>query len=642
MADSTVNDAADAIVGEHAPDAPEAPKKSVATKLVELAEDRYEFGCAPDGEPFAWPKNGALVTRALRGGRQSLRAELAKEFYEKHGAAASQAALADALTVVEGKSQQKDPTPLQLRVAEYEGRLLLDIGDATGNAIAVDKTGWQVIDRPPVFFRRTATTGALPAPVGGAAFDDVLWPHLNVAEKYRPLVLALLVAELMPNMPHVVVLLTGEQGTGKSTATGRLASILDPSPAQLRKPPRDVEGWTTAAAGQWVPALDNLSDIADWLSDAFCRASTGDGDVRRRLYTDGDLAVFAFRRCVIFNGIDVGAIRGDLADRLVHLALERIPKRNRRKDETLADQWRSDHPRVLGALLDLAVKVLQVLPGVVVEDPPRMADYAYVVAAVDEVLGTTGLETYQALSTDLALDAATSDPVLIALEKAVTEDVTLTAGELLPMLQEAVQEKDEIGFRKPWRAPRGWPATPRALTATLKRRAPTLRTLGWTVEPGERHATRSKVITWRLKPPAGGGGDGAERGQDVRRGGKDAADAAFAADALFPQVNGHAPGAAKSAAKGAANRDDAAGAANPRDAAPDAAEFAALRAHVLTCANEDHAANAASAAHSAPLLTCRRCRESATSPLIGGLCRRCAYPAGGDERDDVEDIGWSA
>jgi hypothetical protein len=44
--------------------------------------------------------------------------------------------------------------------------------------------------------------------------------------------------------------------------------------------------------------LDNLSTVPDWLSDSICRAVTGDGDVRRKLYTDGEHAVFSFRRAV--------------------------------------------------------------------------------------------------------------------------------------------------------------------------------------------------------------------------------------------------------------------------------------------------------------------------------------------------------
>jgi hypothetical protein len=71
-------DAADEIVGKNAPDAPDAPKESTATRLVKLAERRYQLGCTPDGEPFAIPLKGPWIVRLLRGGRGSLRAELAQ------------------------------------------------------------------------------------------------------------------------------------------------------------------------------------------------------------------------------------------------------------------------------------------------------------------------------------------------------------------------------------------------------------------------------------------------------------------------------------------------------------------------------------------------------------------------------------
>ena len=80
----------------------------------------------------------------------------------------------------------------------------------------------------------------------------------------------------------------------------------------------------TAAAGSWVVALDNLSGIPPWLSDSLCRAVTGDGSVKRALYTDAGLSIVSFRRCVIVNGIDVGAVRPDLGERLAVVDLKRI------------------------------------------------------------------------------------------------------------------------------------------------------------------------------------------------------------------------------------------------------------------------------------------------------------------------------
>ena len=53
-----------------------------------------------------------------------------------------------------------------------------------------------------------------------------------------------------PDVPHPVLALRGEQGSGKSTGTRTLAGLLDPSPAQVRKPPREVDAWVTAAGGR--------------------------------------------------------------------------------------------------------------------------------------------------------------------------------------------------------------------------------------------------------------------------------------------------------------------------------------------------------------------------------------------------------
>jgi hypothetical protein len=59
---------------------------------------------------------------------------------------------------------------------------------------------------------------------------------------------------------------------------------------------------------------------------------------------------------------------------------------------------------VLGALLDLAAQVHHRLPAVEVADSPRMADFAKVLAAVDEVHGTHGLARYRERAKRAAAD----------------------------------------------------------------------------------------------------------------------------------------------------------------------------------------------------------------------------------------------
>ena len=57
----------------------------------------------------------------------------------------------------------------------------------------------------------------------------------------------------------------------------------DASPAALRSVPRDLTEWQTVASASRVVGLDNISRINEELSDAFCRAVTGEGAARRQL-----------------------------------------------------------------------------------------------------------------------------------------------------------------------------------------------------------------------------------------------------------------------------------------------------------------------------------------------------------------------
>jgi energy-coupling factor transporter ATP-binding protein EcfA2 len=479
-------------------------KDSTATLLVGLALARYRLGLSADDEPFAVALEGPPIVRALRGGKGSLRAELADAYYADAGKVAAQQALADALLVLEGRAQHEAPERLHLRVAEHDGAHYLDLGDVTGRAVRITGGKWHVVAEPPVLFRRTQLTGALPTPDRDGSLDE-LWTLLNVTDADRPLVLAWLVAALLPDVPHPVLALRGEQGSGKSTATRTLAGLLDPSPAQVRKPPRDVDGWVTAASGSWVVGIDNVSTVAEWWSDALCRAVTGDGDVRRRLYSDADLTVFSFRRVVVLNGIDLGAVRDDLAERLLTVELARIPDTGRQLDADLAARWSEAHPRMLGALLDLAGQVLAALPDTRLDRLPRMADFARVLAAVDTVLGTHALADYAQQAGDLAADAVDSDPVLAAIAAAVVEPWTGTGAELLHLI---------TPDREGWRAPKEWPKDPRALTGILRRRAPSLRRLGWTVDDLGRGG-HDKLVRFELRPPTPADRAGDDAGDDA-------------------------------------------------------------------------------------------------------------------------------
>ena len=223
--------------------------KSVATRLIAMAEECYRLGVTTTGEAFAVPVDGPNVARLLRGGRRSLRAELATRFFAETKTAANAQALTDALLVLEGRAQAMEPTELALRVARHDGDLVLDLGDDEGYAVVISPHGWEVVKVSPVLFWRTKATLALPSP---AEHGDLgrLQALLNVGEADWPLLVAWLVAALIPDIPHPVLLLKGEHGTAKSWAAKLLTALVDPCASQLRTAPRNVR---TGASRRLAP-----------------------------------------------------------------------------------------------------------------------------------------------------------------------------------------------------------------------------------------------------------------------------------------------------------------------------------------------------------------------------------------------------
>lgn len=469
-----------------------ADKKSVAARLVGMAQERYVLGVSEDGEPFGADRTRPHLSMLLRAGKAGLRAELASRYFAETGTVAGGQALTDATLILEGLAASQTLEKLYLRIADHQGTSYIDTGRIDGKVVRIRAGTWSVVDTAPVRFLRTKLTAAMPLPAPDCDLDR-LWDFINIAVADRPILLAVLVAALIQcDVPHPVLALFAEQGSAKSTTTRMLVDLVDPSPVPLRQAPRDADTWVHAASGSWVVALDNLSAIPSWLSDSLCRAATGDGNVKRALYTDGDLAVVKFRRCVIVNGIDVGAVRPDLAERMALVDLRRIDRHMRQPEATLQQQWCEALPGILSGLLNLAAAVHRRLETITLDDAPRMADFGRVLAAVDEVLLSDGLRRYMSRADQLSEDSLSADPFMEQLRRRLREPLRGQSGaDLLALITPTGEH---------WRRPKEWPKNGRDVTSLLRRHAPALRNLGWAIENDGARNHRN-VLLWTIYPP---------------------------------------------------------------------------------------------------------------------------------------------
>ena len=473
-----------------------APRKSQATKLVDLAlAAGVELWRSPAGDPYVTlPTDGHREHYRLSTG--AVRDWLARRHHaETRGAPGSQA-IADALAVLSGMARYDGAEhATSVRVGGEGGAVYLDLGDSTWRAVEITPAGWRVVADPPIRFVRSRGLLSLPEPVRGGSID-MLRPLVHVAtdDDYR-LLIGWVLGALRPAGPYPLLSLVGEQGSGKSTMARLVRRTVDPHVAELRAEPRTVDDIMIAATRSRVVALDNLSHLAPWLSDALCRVSTGGALTKRELYSNDDEVVIEAVRPTIVTSIADIVTRGDLLDRAIAVTLPVLPEGNRLPEAELWRRYDAAAPGILGALLDGVVSALVREQTIRIDALPRMADWAVWVTAAEPALGwseqsiLSAYRTMRGAAIEATLDG---DPLAVAL-RGLSLPWGGTADDLLTRVTPA------------GRLPRGWPESPRGMSAALRRLAPGLRRLGIEVTPYREAGTRGRrliAITESEKAPS--------------------------------------------------------------------------------------------------------------------------------------------
>jgi hypothetical protein len=488
----------EAAVSSEEPTTPEIKKPkspSQADRLITVANG-WEFFHTPDGRAFAnVPVNDHRETIAVRS--RKFRGFLITKYHAGDRKGVSSSAIEEAIAFFEGESLCGKQIPVHTRLAADNGAIYLDLCNEPWEAVKITADGWEITSNPSVRFRRTRGMLELPTPIRGGSISQ-LRRFVNVASQEDfVLLVAWLLAALRPGLPVPVEVLHGEQGSAKSTTAEVQKKLIDPAEPPLRSLARDERDLFIAATNSLVVAIDNVSGLPVWKSDALCRLSTGGGFATRELYSDDEEKIFSALRPVILNGIEEIATRSDLLDRCILLELPTIPKEKRRNEADFWQEFEQVWPRILGVLLNAVACGLKNLPTTRLKTCPRMADFATWVVACEPELGwpagifLPAYERNRNEANSVSLDASIiGEPIL----KIANDGGFIgTASQFLEKLDEFASDK--------LKNQNSWPKNGRAVSGQLKRIAPNLRANGvivnWLRESGARRIEIQKVATDR-------------------------------------------------------------------------------------------------------------------------------------------------
>ena len=467
-------------------------KPTVASRLLKLAQGSGAkvFRDSDSGDYYVAPNGDGTQVWRLDG--QDAARWLTRLWLETETNPATSESIKTALFTLGALVDDSETLPLHVRVAWVDGILWYDLGSAV---VRIGPDGWEVVESPPILFKRFPHQRRQVRPDSGGDFDRI--------DRYLPvdprgnealLLKVWLLTCMSPDGPRPVLDLAGPQGSGKSTTARVEKRILDPSRVPTIRRLADLRDLQQQLAQTWALFADNLSGIGPETSDMLAAAVTGDATFRRKLYTNEDAQIFAYRRVLCLSGITHTAERPDLLDRDLLVTLQRIDEPM--DEATFWANFDADLPGILGGAFGVLSKAIQILPSVNVPKNFRMADFAkwgYAVAEAASLGGMRFLSTYERNIKRQHEEAVSASLLAQAILEFIAgrDDWEGTASSLKKDLDPIA--RDSLGI-DPNNRRSGWPQDAARLSKEVFLLAETLAASGVTVSRPPRTGKRGRAI----------------------------------------------------------------------------------------------------------------------------------------------------
>ncbi len=448
------------------------------------------------GEPYVYFKTPKQwIVRRI--GSSDFQNWLRQLFYEHTGKAIGDTTLKSVTGLLTCKALYEGAEHyLYNRIAWQGSAIVYNLCNKSGQAVVTDEKGYSVMSLKEPLFRHYRHQRPQVAPASKGAVSDLLqFVNLKEGNKDQELLfLVYVISCFIPDFPHVILVVSGEKGSAKSSLLKLVRRIIDPAKPLLLGLSENPDDLPQQLDHNYFAPYDNVSRFSRKISDRLCRASTGDGDTKRKLYSDDDDFVREYQRCVALNGINVCAREPDLLERCLLIELERIPKDKRKTEKQLWEEFDEALPRILNGIFSVLSDAIGKYSTIKASGRNRMADFEQWGCAIAEALGSSSTEFIEAYERNLGMqnreainenDIATVIVGLMDREEGYWEGTTT---ELLEVLTKIASEEEKIDVKN-----RAWPKRANTLGKRIREVQSNLLEVG--IQVTSQHKNVGSVIT---------------------------------------------------------------------------------------------------------------------------------------------------
>jgi len=282
------------------------------------------------------------------------------------------------------------------RIAQIKNEIWYDLGNPKWQAIKISegKVKTVKLDKDSPIFRRSQSLFQQITPRKGTNLSlDQLVNLLHIADKDKLVFKINLICLFLQSCSIPMIVFDGHAGSIKSTVTGAVKSIVDPSASRnldnisaMAEKPNDL---VIQFFNRYLASFDNVSYIDSKISDVMCRAITGSSNQRRKLYTDEDESIHSFRSKIVLNGVIPTLEYPDLQTRLITYERKTLDEHNRISDEEFDKQFKELLPSVLGQIFITLAKALEKFDKLkdTIKPKTRLADFEIYGEIISRCLG---------------------------------------------------------------------------------------------------------------------------------------------------------------------------------------------------------------------------------------------------------------
>jgi hypothetical protein len=410
---------------------------------------------------------------------------LSKLYYDyTKGMIVNQESLNDTIRIIEANTIFEGQTiPLNLRIAwgnDTHDSIYYDMTDEKWRCIKITKDGWNIINggetSTTLFIRYNQNPQVEPDRNYDSDIFDKLLDLTNIKDpKNRLLTKVWIISLLIPDIAHAINITHGEKGSAKTTFCVMIKELVDPDALGLLTTPNDKKEFVQQLSHNHLVVYDNVKSVPHWFSDEICRAVTGIGNSKIRLYSDDEDIIYRYKRCVMVNGINISLTEPDALDRSILTEVARIPNEQRRELSQVMAEFEQIKPELLAYILDTLVKALQIKPTIQLTNLPRMADLAIWGESITRAMGYRPREFINAYYENIGkqnIEALESQPLGQVIPKFCDDyldDEQLPhkrewEGSPAELLNKLKQTADSCGIDTSQRL---WPKSPSALVRRL-------------------------------------------------------------------------------------------------------------------------------------------------------------------------------